>query len=68
MGSSVAVGGDLAAWAPDRSHLVGSAMSLPQMDRILESSCGLSESRRLQLLSVNPRAVLGCEGLGFPSV
>lgn len=49
---------DLAAWAPDGSHLIGSAMSMPQAEANL-SRLGLSSEAIHQLTSVNPRRAVG---------
>lgn len=56
---TVEVGEDLAAWAPNRAHLVGSAMNLPQMNEVLKRDCDLTATRRKALTSVNPRRALG---------
>jgi len=55
----VDVGADLSAWAPDRSHLVGSAMSMRQADANLCGAVGLDEVTCQRLLSVNPRRAVG---------
>ncbi len=60
---SVEVGEDLAAWAPDRTHLVGSAMTMPQAFDRLVGRLGLSEGEALRLVRDNPGAWLG-QGLG----
>jgi N-acetylglucosamine-6-phosphate deacetylase len=54
---NVEVGEDLAAWAPDRSHLVGSAMSMKRAAENL-SRIGLG-AKTGALLASNARAVLG---------
>ncbi len=54
----VKVGEDLAAWAPDRSHLVGSAGTMGRSETNLRTHLGLSGEECHQLLSVNPRRVL----------
>jgi len=56
---TVEVGEDLAAWAPNRAHLVGSAMNLPQMNEVLKKGCNTTATRRNALTSVNPRRALG---------
>lgn len=54
------VGEDLAARAPDGSHLVGSAMSMPQAKANLATHLGLDEGRIDALTSKNPkRAIAG---------
>ena len=54
----VDVGDDLAAWAPDRSHLVGSAMTLPQAADNLRTHLRLGEDEIDRLLRINPRSLL----------
>ncbi len=51
----VEVGEDGAAWAPDRSHLVGSAMTLRQAHHNLTTHLGLSEADCRHLLHDQPR-------------
>ena len=51
----VEVGNDFAAWAPDRSHLVGSAITLPQSVTNLIEHVGLLESEAMRLATLNPR-------------
>jgi N-acetylglucosamine-6-phosphate deacetylase len=53
------VGEDLAVWAPDRSHLVGSAMTMRQAEANLSKTLGLSAKEIEQLTSTNPRRALG---------
>jgi N-acetylglucosamine-6-phosphate deacetylase len=55
----VVVGEDRAAWAPDRSHLVGAAITMPQLDRNLREQLGLAATDCHRLLSDNPRQALG---------
>lgn len=54
----VEVGGDLAAWAPDRSHLVGSAMTMPQARENLQAHLRLNPSRIDDLTSNHPRQAI----------
>jgi len=55
----ILIGEDLAARAPDGSHLVGSAMTMPQNAHNLEHELGLSE-REIELLLVqNPAKAIG---------
>jgi len=54
----VQVGDDLAAWAPDRSHLVGSAMTITQAADNLRDHLGLPEEEIDRLLRTNPRSLL----------
>jgi N-acetylglucosamine-6-phosphate deacetylase len=51
----VAVGEDSAAWAPDHSHLVGSAGTMARSEQNLAAHLGLSAAECAQLLSLNPR-------------
>lgn len=55
----VSVGEDLAAWAPDRSHLVGSAGTMVRSDQNLQRALGLSDHDRDLLLRQNPAKLLG---------
>jgi N-acetylglucosamine-6-phosphate deacetylase len=52
------VGEDLAAWAPDRSHLVGSAGTMVQSEKNLRERLGLSPAQCDTLLKANPAKVL----------
>lgn len=54
----VSVGDDLAAWAPDRSHLVGSAGTMARSERNLRQHLGLSAGDCDRLLRDNPRHIL----------
>lgn len=51
----VTVGPDLAAWAPDRSHLVGSAITLRQSFANLIEHVGLSHDDAIRLTTTNPQ-------------
>ena len=55
----VVVGDDLAARAPDGSHLVGSAMTMPQ-NRANLQKLGLTAGDCDALLIANPRTAVGC--------
>lgn len=55
----VLVKDDLAAWAPDGSHLLGSAMSFPHVIRNLREKVGLSETEIQTLIASNPRKSIG---------
>jgi N-acetylglucosamine-6-phosphate deacetylase len=59
----VTVGSDLAAWSPDRSHLVGSAITLRQSFANLVEHVGLSQADAIRLTTTNPQQALG---LGVP--
>lgn len=52
------VGDDLAAWAPDKKHLLGSAMSLRQASINLKRELGLSEAAVAALTNDNPRRAI----------
>ncbi len=49
---------NLATWAADRSHLVGSAGTMPRSAENLRSALGLSERDVRQLLCENPRGIV----------
>jgi N-acetylglucosamine-6-phosphate deacetylase len=53
------IGQDLVARAPDGSHLVGSAMNMPQATQRLIQQVGLSREQALRLTVHNPRMVMG---------
>jgi N-acetylglucosamine-6-phosphate deacetylase len=55
----VTIGPDLAAWAPDRSHLVGSAITMDQSFTNLVQQVGLAEVDAVRLTSTNPRLAIG---------
>jgi N-acetylglucosamine-6-phosphate deacetylase len=55
----VVVGDDLAARAPDGSHLVGAAMSLRRAEKNLREALHLSERDCRTLLADNPRRAVG---------
>ena len=55
----VEVGEDGAAWAPDRSHLVGSAMTMRRAEANLREYLGFDEARCGALLRDRPAALLG---------
>ncbi|TWT36472.1 N-acetylglucosamine-6-phosphate deacetylase [Posidoniimonas corsicana] len=57
-GQRVVVDENLATWSQDRSHLVGSALSLPRAFQNLREQVGLSEADALRLTVENPRAAL----------
>jgi N-acetylglucosamine-6-phosphate deacetylase len=50
---------NLATWSADRSHLVGSAGTMPCSEKNLRTALGLNEQQIQQLLNGNPRHVLG---------
>ena len=53
------IGDDMVARAPDGSHLVGSAITMPQTAHNLEKFCKLTQDDVEKLTSVNPRQALG---------
>jgi N-acetylglucosamine-6-phosphate deacetylase len=53
------IGDDMVARAPDGSHFVGSAITMPQTARNLAQHCGLSEDDVRKMTAENPRLVLG---------
>lgn len=53
------IGNDLVARSPDGSHLVGAAMSMPQVMRNLVERMGLSLEAATRLTSINPRRAIG---------
>ncbi len=56
---TVLVKEDLAAWAPDGSHLLGSAMSMPRVVQNLEREVGLSSEKIKALTTDTPRQAIG---------
>ncbi len=56
---TVLVKEDLAAWAPDGSHLIGSAMSMKRAVRNLSHHPGLSDAKIRSLTCDNPRQAIG---------
>jgi len=56
------VGEDLAVWAPDRSHLVGSAGTMQRSERNLMQYLGLSKEQCTNLLIRNPRSCISWTG------
>ena len=55
------IGEDLVARAPDGSHLLGSAVSMPDAVRRLVEQVGLTHEQALKLTVHNPRMVMGHE-------
>lgn len=56
---TVEVKEDLAAWAPDGSHLLGSALSMPRAADNLRHKAGLEDAVVRQLTEINPRKSVG---------
>lgn len=57
-GQPVVVDEQLATWAADRSHLVGSACTMRQMEANLAGPLGLSATMIAQLTTINPQRAL----------
>jgi N-acetylglucosamine-6-phosphate deacetylase len=57
-GQEVVVDEQLATWSRDRSHLVGSAMTIPAAAEVLRTQVGLTPAEIEQLTSTNPRRLL----------
>lgn len=55
----VLVGDDMVARAPDASHFIGAAITMPQTHANLREKLGLTEARCRQLLVDNPRRAIG---------
>ena len=53
------VGDDFLAWAPDRSHYIGSTATMPRIVEILRTQLGLSDHAIRRLTYENPCTVLG---------
>lgn len=58
-GRQVVVDEHLATWAEDRSHLVGSAMTMPQAVENLRAKLGYDEDTIVKVASENPRMAMG---------
>lgn len=58
---TVEVKEDLAAWAPDGSHLLGSAMSMPRVAQNLAKKLGLDGETIALLTSKRPREAIGLQ-------
>jgi N-acetylglucosamine-6-phosphate deacetylase len=56
---TVIVDENLATWAADRTHLVGSAGTMRRSEENLRTALGLSDQQIMQLLSDCPRNILG---------
>lgn len=55
----VVVGEDLATWAPDHTHLIGSAITMRRAARNLTERLELSEEKVTRLTAQNPRQAIG---------
>lgn len=56
---TIEIGEDLVPWSEDRSHFVGSAATMPTMAERLERELSMTAREVEQLMSTNPRLVLG---------
>jgi N-acetylglucosamine-6-phosphate deacetylase len=61
---TVVVDEHLATWAADRSHLMGSAGTMPRSADNLRQALGLNAQQIAQLTADNPRAALGLASAG----
>jgi N-acetylglucosamine-6-phosphate deacetylase len=59
-GDEVVVGEELAVWSADRTHLCGSASTMPQLEANLRT-LGFSDRQLRQLLCENPARALGLQ-------
>jgi N-acetylglucosamine-6-phosphate deacetylase len=57
-GQEVVVDADGAAWAADRSHLVGSTASMARVRQVLRNAVGLSEAEVTTVVATNPASAL----------
>ncbi|MEO1992962.1 MAG: N-acetylglucosamine-6-phosphate deacetylase [Pirellulales bacterium] len=55
----IVVEADGAAWASDRTHLVGSTASMKRVREVLEQSVGLTQNEIVQITEVNPAIAIG---------
>lgn len=53
------IGEDMVAWAPDRSHLVGSAINMPRSTDNLRTKLGLDPAAIDRLTRINPAKAIG---------
>ena len=60
-GQEVLVGEEGAAWAPDRSHLVGSTATMADIRRVLGRAVGLSDADVDRLTAQNPLRAISVE-------
>ena len=56
---TVKIGKDMVARAPDGSHLLGAAITMPKTMINLTDQLGLSHEDALRLVSTNPRKAIG---------
>ena len=60
-GLDVIVGAEGAAWAPDRSHLVGSTATMAEIRHVLLEQVGLAPDEVDRMTIRNPAAAIGTE-------
>jgi N-acetylglucosamine-6-phosphate deacetylase len=65
-GREVIVDADEAAWAADRSHLVGSTASMGRICAVLRSKVGLSDEEVAVVTQVNPARAVAIAGASWP--
>jgi N-acetylglucosamine-6-phosphate deacetylase len=58
-GQEVVVGEEGAAWAPDRSHLVGSTATMADIRRVLSRAVGLGDTDVDRITVENPLLAIG---------
>jgi N-acetylglucosamine-6-phosphate deacetylase len=58
-GKDVVVDDHLATWSSDRSHLMGSAITMPRVADNLRRALGLSATEIERLTRLNPRQAIG---------
>ena len=51
----------MAAWAPDRTHLLGAVVTMAQTATNLREQLGLSDQEVYRLLVTNPRRAVGLQ-------
>ena len=59
LGRDVRIGDDLVARSPDKSHLIGSTITMPRVAENLEKELGLSEVEIRKVIEENPRRLIG---------
>ena len=59
LGSDVRIGADLVARSPDKSHLIGSTITMPRVAENLERELGLSKFEIQKVIEENPRKLIG---------
>ena len=58
-GKTVVADETMTLWAADRSHFVGSGISMPKVEENLRQYLGFSDTEIRKLLSDNPRRAFG---------